>query len=203
MTSWHVVIARSGKWALVNSTLAALPSIVEVCAPRRTETVVRCGVKSERITSWLGPLTLARWATSDPHVWHEINALDHVAAILGGWPPAVVTESAVQVMLNTIQIIESKGQDLGSPPCSAGDLVRFTHLAFYRLIARCVWVSDALVGVRVQILGRDQVIPVPWAAVERRERVDANYGELSPQFGRYRKQKSFYKASVNHKNDLL
>jgi hypothetical protein len=127
---------------------------------------VRRGAKIERLCPWLGPLVLARWITEDPFAWHDVHSLASVSSILGGWQPAVVRDETVKVMLDTIQVIETKGQVTDAPPCTPGSIVRFTYLAFYRLVARCVWVNNSQVGLRISMMGHDTVIPVPWSAVE-------------------------------------
>jgi hypothetical protein len=166
---WHVTIARAGQSKNLVDSLASLDCITEVCAPRRVEYEMHRGAKIERSRSWLGPLVLARWVTDDPFAWHDVYSLSDVSGILGGWQPAVVSDEAVQVLLDTIQVIETKGQVILTPPCQPGSIVRFTHLAFYRLVARCVWVSDVQIGLRLSLLGHDTVIPVPWSAVEQRD----------------------------------
>jgi hypothetical protein len=128
-----------------------------------------------RRSPWLGSFVLARWRGDDPHAWHEVvDAVDLkrsmtsvVSGVLGGWPPSIVPDDAVQRFVDTIQAIENKEQMIDSPPCAVGDAIRFTHLGgvFYNVPGHCLWVAAGVVGVRVRILGRDQVIQVPYADV--------------------------------------
>jgi hypothetical protein len=104
-----------------------------------------------------------------------------VSGILGGWPPSVVPDLEVQRFTAAIQAIENRSQptDL-SPPCTPGDAVRFSHLggAFYNVPGYCLWVAAGVVGVKLKMLGHDQVIQVPYGDV-----VLAN-GLTARQYGR-------------------
>lgn len=188
MVDWHVVVCRPGHALRGAEAVARLPCVSEIYAPLRMTEKNRWSQQSQL---WLGVLVLARWPGDDPHAWHDVagaTAIGRpltpvVSAILGGWPPATVPDAAVERFARAIQVIESKGQVIDlSPPCAAGDAVRFTHLggAFYEVLGHCLWASAGVVGIRVRMMGHDQVIQVPYAGVVGVERVTAR------QYGRRR-----------------
>ena len=75
---------------------------------------------------------------------------------------------AVQRFADAIHAIENKEDEIDlPPPCASGDTVRFTHLggAFYNVLGHCLWVAAGVVGVRLIMLGREQVIQVPYGDV--------------------------------------
>lgn len=182
---WHVAVLRWDRWQHAAEALQALACVAEVCAPTRVEIATLRGRSVERRVPWLGPLALARWPTDDPHAWHDVASLIPVLGIVGGWPPAVVPREQVTRLLRSIEEKQNKPAEPTEPPCKRDELVRFTHLAFFRLIARCAWVSHKheQVGLRLMLLGREVVLPVPWSAVERREQIDA------PQLGKRRRRR--------------
>ena len=163
---WHVVACRGGRTIAATEALATLG--LTTCAPERIEAVTIRGHRVERRVPWLGPLVLASWPGDDPHLWHDVNGIPDVLGIIGGWPPAVVPNGQVDRMLDNIRAIENRGQRIELPPCTPGEVVRFTWLAIHRLSARCAWVCvrDRTVGLRLTILGRETMVPVPWSAVE-------------------------------------
>lgn len=180
---WHVALLCWDRWQHAHDALQALSCVADVCVPTRIEVAILRGRKVERRVPWLGPLALARWPTEDPHAWHDVANLRPILGIVGGWPPAVVPSAQVDRLLRSIDILENRPEEKAEPPCKPGNIVRFTHLAFFRLLARCVWVSDMQVGLRITLLGREVVVPVPWAAVEERSVT------TPPQFGRRRRRK--------------
>jgi hypothetical protein len=186
---WHVVACSSGRTIAAAEAIAALG--LEVCSPERVEPITMRGRRVERRVPWLGPLVLAKWASDDPHLWHDIRGLPDVWGIVGGWPPAVVPNSQVERLLSRIKAIEGE-HTIEIPPCQSRDIVRFTWLAFHRLLTRCMWVCerDRTVGLRLEILGRETVLPIPWSAVEwtepaialgRRTRRRRNFGDADGQ----------------------
>jgi hypothetical protein len=166
--AWHVAHVRSGTSEIAYGALQALKCVDEVLAPVRTERSTLRGRAVVREVPWLGPLVLASWCSSDPHAWHDVVEVPQVLGILGGWPPACVPQDQVERLLKSIQVIQDHDSNttVATPPCISGATVRFSWLAFYRLVARCVWVTDSQIGLRLIILGRDAVIPVPWEAIE-------------------------------------
>jgi hypothetical protein len=168
--AWHVTICRFGRALDAAEALSKLACISEVCAPFQERSNHRHGRSIERHQPWLGPLVLARWPGDDPHAWHDVNDLAPVVGILGGWPPATVSDAAVERFLGSIQEIESNGHIDPPPPCAAGDIVRFSHLdVFHRVVARCLWAAGGMVGLRLRMLGHDMMLQVPYAAIEAAE----------------------------------
>ena len=188
---WHVVISRFGLAIRAAESISSLSCVSEVYAPVRTWVARSFGRDIVCSSPWLGSFVLARWPRDDPQAWHCVaDAVDLkrpltsvVSGILGGWPPSVVSDLAVKRFADAIQAIENKGQGIDlPPPCAPGDAVRFTHLggAFYNVLGYCLWVAAGVVGVRLRILGRDQVIQVPY------EDVALARGLVARQYGRRR-----------------
>ena len=176
MADWHVALARFGRFAHATKALEALDCVTEICAPTRSETWSHRGRMIERALPWLGHVLLARWQTDDPHAWHDVNGLPDVSGILGGWPPKVVPEAAIERFLDQIRLIEgANGADM-PPPCQPGDVVRFSFGPFFRLMARCCWVCTGVVGLRVPMLGTEVLVQTPFAAIEYTEPAHAVRG---------------------------
>jgi hypothetical protein len=164
--NWHVVISIPGQVFRALEALNEIESVADTCCPIRAAVSFHKGRQSIYRYPYLGPLVLAKWVTDDSQVWHKINSLISIYGILGGWPPRTVSDEAVSVMLTRIQEIELKG-DVVEAPCQPGDIVRFTHLSFLRIIARCLWVDvkGQTAGLRLRMLGYDQIVAVPWEAI--------------------------------------
>jgi hypothetical protein len=107
---WHAAFCRSGRTLHAAEAVRSLDCVSEVYSPSRV-LKMPFGLRTiERRTPWLGGVVLARWDGSDAHAWHDVHNVADVVGILGPWPPATVSDVAVQRFAETIRAIEGKGQ---------------------------------------------------------------------------------------------
>jgi hypothetical protein len=111
---WHVAIAQFGRFSHAAEALEPLGCVSEICAPMRLEKALVRGRGVERKSAWLGSLILARWETADPYAWHDVNGLRDVRAIMGGWPPAVVANAAIERFLEQVRASSGWGAGEGA-----------------------------------------------------------------------------------------
>jgi hypothetical protein len=181
---WHVILCEASHTLRAAAALARHAFVEEVYSPVRIVRSTSRGRTIDIQLPWLGNMALARWDSADAHAWHDIKAIPDVHGILGGWPPAEVPDRDVARFDRQIaEIVNGHAIDI-QPPCSAGDIVRFSHLAFHRVMGRCLWVSRGLAGVRVTMLGHDCSVSVPWACIE----IMADR-PVAPQYGRRRRRR--------------
>src|SRR5215831_375761 len=125
---WHVAISYGGQALKCAEALRDLACVEDVYAPTRVQKSIYRGREVTRLLPWLGSLVLARWDGDDPVAWHDVTDIVGVADILGGWPPANVSNAAVEIFQTQIQNIETNNYVVAQPPCSPGDEVRFSYL---------------------------------------------------------------------------
>jgi hypothetical protein len=168
MESWHVATTRPGRQRQAVDGLLSLGEFVEeVYAPSRVAPSFSRGAVVRRESFWLGPIVLARWDAADPYAWHAICDLAAVSGIFGGGYPSPVPDEHVEITRRRIAVVESGAARLAPAPCSAGDLVQFSHLAFYDQTGTAVEVDVGFVCVEISLLGFPTVIPVPFDAIDR------------------------------------
>jgi transcription termination factor NusG len=162
---WHVALASSRRFT---QAVAALEGIVdEIFAPTRIIGHVIRGQVIQRPVPYCGPAVFARWSGDDAHLWHEIRDAPGITAILGGEFPTVVPDDDIERARAWIAELEARSAAAPEEqlPCAAGDLVRFSYLAFYDLAAPVRAVQPGAIELEVELLGVPTRIFVPYSAI--------------------------------------
>jgi hypothetical protein len=151
---WHVILARRHYTNHTADRATQIPTIQSVWIPTLNGKYP------------LQNMILAQWPTTDPQTWHQIRTLP--ASILGGWPPITISPVTLQSFKATLQTLQTlTPPDPDPAPCSVGDTIMFNYFAFNNTKGHVIWIDNrnSLIGTRIQIMGRDQTLMLPYAAV--------------------------------------
>ena len=147
--NWHVIIARDHHRVPLTAQRADnLACVAAVWVPTLRDK--RC----------LGSMLLAQWNTRDPFSWHDIRDLG--VRILGGFPPHQIT---LEHLVSFRAMLASFIDPDPPAPCNPGDKIIINLLGLPNVTASTLWAARGTVGVRLAMLGRPQLLTMPYSAV--------------------------------------
>ena len=157
MSSWGVIIVRAGREAATAETLTSMA--IETYFPTQKLTWKHHGRSHDRIMPLFPNYVIAKFDTSDAHLWHEIRSLPWVIGIVGGTAPSWMSDSELyQVQVNVTEWLANQ------PASSLGRFKEGEVIQVGGSITGRYQSGDGVTSlIKIALLGQEFVVSVPEA----------------------------------------